>query len=126
MNQIYAYVDGSDLHEVENLLLPRFSDFIAKWGVPSAAVVNDKLARSEIHQSQDLPDWNIGLNFDVETLSPARIEELLKFLADLVTRTGREFAIGVWHQNEGLGEDLFFIDAEFDSRILALLTELLQ
>lgn len=126
MNQIYAYVDGSDLHDVEALLLPQLADFISAWGIPSATIVNDKLPRTSDLRNQDLPDWNMGLNFEVETFSADKMGELLIFLANAAASIKREFVIGVWYQNEGISEDLCFVDSEVDPESLPLLASVLN
>ncbi|PHN25161.1 hypothetical protein AO242_12840 [Pseudomonas sp. ICMP 561] len=59
----------------------------------------------------DLPDWNLGLNFSTSTLSEAVANELVSFLIRLSQQTDREFVIGVWRTNGEISDDLMFIGA---------------
>ena len=62
MDVLYAYVDGSDLEEIEHRLEKRFADFIQAWKVGGVSLVNDRDNDSPGENSSDLPDWTLGLN----------------------------------------------------------------
>ena len=93
---VFVYVDGYDLAEVEDQLVDRLKEFVSAWGIATARVVNDKLERTPDLGEDDLPAWNLGLNFAIDTLPREKIQELVRFLSTLAKETGREFVIGHW------------------------------
>ena len=64
----------------------------------------------------DLPDWDLGLNFDLPDppLEPEGwfddVERIVMFFAELRSTTGRDFVIGVADNERGFSEDLFSIN----------------
>ncbi len=117
MPALYVYVDGSDLAEVETNLMQRFTQFSRDWGVPTVRVVNDKYPHTDDLKEDDLPQWNLGLNFDVEQLPREKIESLVLFLQMAAKETQREFAIGV------KGEDWCFVGQESPQNSVEFLAE---
>jgi hypothetical protein len=111
MLNFYVYVDGADLERYEAPLKQAFSEFSAKLGL-GATVINDKYPRTPDLGPEDLPDWNLGLNFCTSTLSEAVATELVSFLIKLSQQTDREFVIGLWHPNKQISDDLMFIGAD--------------
>lgn len=126
MPQVFVYVDGSDLQEVEALLLEKFQEFSQTWGVGSVKVVNDKLPRTSDLGPYDLPDWNLGINMEVNNLPRNKIEELLEFLSRLSTESGREFVIGEWRASTGISEDWCFAGKSIQQRNVEFLAGQLQ
>lgn len=123
MKQIYAYVDGSDLDDIEHMLVERFEAFAASWSGGAARVVNDKFPRTADLREADLPDWNIGLNFPAASLSVQRLDELLTFLSRVAADTEQEFIIGEWVLERGISEDLAFIGSEVRQESVQFLWE---
>ena len=117
MITLYAYVDGSDLADLEAGLVKRFTEFVAEWNIPTARVVNVRRQPSAGLREGDLPDWNLGLNFTVERLPRHKIQELVRFLSRLAKETGRDFAIGSG------GEDWFSLGPEPRGNVVEQLAE---
>lgn len=118
MITLFAYVDGYDLAELEADLLQHFNEFVRGWGVSTARVINSRPAPSAHLSEDDLPVWNLGLNFTVDRLPREKIKELVKFLSTLARRTGRTFNIG-----GPAGEDWFSIGPEPKENVVELLAE---
>jgi hypothetical protein len=123
MSQIYVYVDGSNLWNVEELLITRFQKFLTTWGVDSARVINEKYPRTPDLHAEDLPDWNLGINLDVVNLSRSRIEELVKFLNELATESDCEFVIGTANFETGITDDLCFVGRNVKPQTVGFLVE---
>ena len=62
MFNFYVYVDGADLDQCESTLVQALSQFAATSKL-AAKVVNDRHSRTPDLGPEDLPDWNLGLNF---------------------------------------------------------------
>ena len=117
---LFAYVDGNDLHDVESVLMERLTSFIDSrtWVCTDAKVVNQHGDPNDPSLGpEDLPDWDIGLNFalpDAGAETPgwyADIKATAQFLGQLHTETGRDFIIGIGDTSTGISEDLFFVDS---------------
>ncbi len=117
MNVLYVYVDGSDLSDLEDSLLQFFETFLLSWGVQGARVINDKFERTPDLRPEDLPDWNLGLNLEFDSLPKPKLEELIRFLSELARKTGREFVIGCWDSESQISEDWCFIGEDSDLQI---------
>jgi hypothetical protein len=117
MLALYAYVEGSDIADIEIDLFSRFSAFVAGWGVGTAHVVNVKRPRSPNLRDGDLPDWDLGLNFTVDHLPREKIQELVRFLSKSAKDTGREFVIGA------RGEDWCSVGTDPRANVVELLAE---
>lgn len=126
MLQIYAYVDGSDLHNIENLLLDRFQEFSKTWGVDSVRVVNDKYPRTPDLSPEDFPDWNLGINVEFENISRNELEALVCFLSNAAAESKREFVIGIYFPEKHISEDLCFIGSEVKQENIDFLAEQLK
>ena len=117
---LYAYVDGSDLHDTESALMERLSAFIASrsWVCTDTKVVNQRGSTDDPSLGpDDLPDWDIGLNFalpDPRAETPgwfADVEDTVRFLGQLHVDTGRDFIVGTGDTTTGIAEDLFFVQS---------------
>ncbi len=115
---MYAYVDGSDLHEVADLLDQRFSDFLASrtWACPDAWTVDQRQSDDDSSlRPGDLPDWELGINVTLPDPGQERlgwfkdIEAVVLFLGTLHKETGRCFVIGIADNKTGVADDLFFV-----------------
>ena len=121
----YAYVDGSDLHDIENLLVAEFNAFISsqRWVSPNVNLVN-QVYELELNAPEDcLPDWFIGLNIGLAKPQDADwfqdIEAVINFLGGMNDKTGREFVVGVADKETGFTHDLMFVDDScFDLEVL--------
>lgn len=125
MLKVFAYVDGSDLDEVSSQLVEVFTNFLDTWGVSSARLVNDKFPRTADLRDDDLPEWNLGLNFDAERLSPIEFDQLISFLSRTAAETPREFVIGGYRPKSQFAEDWGVIDTHFEPPTLQFLRDLL-
>jgi hypothetical protein len=114
---LFAYVDGFDLDGVAAELDARLEQFVRgrSW-VTVATVVNQRRLEDASLRNGDLPDWDLGLNIELPDVGEERpgwfgdLEETLGFLAQLHSRTGRDFVLGVYDSQNGITEDLFSID----------------
>lgn len=84
MLRVYAYLDGCDLDEVSSKLVEAFTNFLPTWDVSSARLIHDKFPRTADLHDNDLPEWNLGLNFEAERLSPTQFDQLIFFLSRTV------------------------------------------
>ena len=117
---LFAYVDGNDLHDVESVLMERLASFIDSraWVCTDAKVVNQHGDPDDPSlDPEDLPDWDIGLNFtlpDPGAETPGwftDIEATAQFLGQLHMDTTRDFIIGIGDTSTGISEDLYFVDS---------------
>ena len=125
---LYAYVDGSDLHDVEDMLIARLGKFVGsrEWVCSDVVIVNQHGDPNDPSLGpDDLPDWDLGLNLalpDPGVEQPgwfADIESTAQLLGQLHAQTGRDFIIGIGDSERGISEDLFFVDsAEPDVSVL--------
>jgi len=115
---LYAYVDGSDLHDVADHLIARFNAFIESraWVSPRVLFVNQVRELEEGVDPEFLPDWELGLNIDLPERSqrhPRWFEDVratVSFLGELHQETGRDFVVGLGDNEAGFGEDYMFVD----------------
>ena len=122
---IYIYVDGSDLDDVADLLLKRFAE-IART-LPQARVVDDRFERTPDMDPDDFPDWNLGLNFDLDRASISLVPGLLESVRSLAKESDRDFVVGYYDKHSKIDEDIGFIQPAKDfSRICSFLELLAQ
>ena len=116
----YAYVDGSDLTELEDLLVNRLNDFVSSrtWTCRNVHLVNQKGDPNDPSLGpEDLPDWELGINFTMPNDSDSQVtwiddvEETVLFLAQLHTETDRDFVIGLGDAERGISQDLMFVSS---------------
>jgi hypothetical protein len=116
----YAYVDGFDLEAVAAEIEERCDAFVPErhWRWRTPRVVNQRLEIDERHTSNDLPEWELGINIDLPdpgAESPgwfSDVEAIATFLGTLHSRTGRDFVIGIADREHGYTEDLFAVQSE--------------
>lgn len=108
MLNFYVYVDGSDLDQCEIDLTCAFSEFAARFG-HEASFVSDKYPRTPDMHPDDLPEWNLGINFLTTELKTESCDQLISFLRRLAQETGRDFVIGLWHEDRRISDDLMFV-----------------
>jgi len=113
---LYAYVDGSDLDDVETLLLGEFQTFARgrSWS-RSTWVVNQRQPSTSPEKYGDLPNWDLGLNHELPDPGDEvpgwfeEVEAIALFLGALAEKSGREFVIGIRDNGTGSADDLFFV-----------------
>jgi hypothetical protein len=115
---LYAYVEGNDLDdvvadEIVGLAGALISDTSWRFGTPW--LVNQRHDDDPSLGPDDLPDWELGLNFDLP--DPHKeppgwfvdVQRIAVFCGKLHTLTGRGFVIGIADNHRGYSEDLFYI-----------------
>ena len=60
---IYVYVDGYDLHDVSVSIKRRLGEISDSF--PQLRVIDDRFEKTPDMHPDDLPTWNLGLNFDL-------------------------------------------------------------
>lgn len=118
---LYAYVDGFDLQDVADEIESLCDEFVAdrSWHFRTPTVVNQRLDSDDRHTSNDLPEWELGINMDLpdQGCEPlgwfSDVEAIARFLGTLHERTGREFVIGIADLQHGYSEDLFTVNTEY-------------
>jgi len=116
---LYAYVDGSDLTDVAEPIERQLQLFVdtEQWFGTRPVVINQRSPDSDTH-SDDLPDWDLGLNLALpdpgaESLNWFReLEMIARHLGRLHARFQRDFVIGISDNVTGQVEDLFFVDSD--------------
>ena len=76
--QIYIYVDGSDLWDVVETIKNRIIEYIGN-NDSRIRFIDDRYERTEDMHEDDLPDWNLGVNYFLDTLTKDEITELMHF-----------------------------------------------
>jgi hypothetical protein len=116
---LYAYVHGSDLHDVAANIERRIQEFIeaTTWHHDPPWLVNQRRDDDPSLGPGDLPDWDLGLNLNLPdpTAAPAGwfddVQRIARFLGQLHDETGREFIIGIGDTTRPwFSEDLLLVD----------------
>jgi hypothetical protein len=126
-HNLYAYVHGSDLEDVADMLDARFAEFVESrpWVAGRVSVVNQQHGEETCMQPGDLPLWDLGLNLELPDPGTeptgwfADVEAVAQFLGTLHRECGRDFVIGIADTATGITDDLF--DVSTDSPDLAKL-----
>jgi hypothetical protein len=87
----YIYADGSDLDGVSSELRARIEAFVAPYKGRVRVVDQHKKGKKD---SVDIPDWDLGVNFESEALTDAEKKDLLLFFQSLSAEFGRDFVVG--------------------------------
>jgi len=125
MLRVYAYVDGNDLDEIDEQMTEVFANFLPNWSVSSTRLINDKSPRTPDLRDDDLPDWNLGLNFAVERLTLTEFDQLISFLSRTAVETQREFVIGGYEPSSQFAEEWGFIGTHVEPSKLQFLRDIL-
>ena len=116
---LYAYVDGTDLDDVAVAIereLVALADS-SGWVASRPIVVNQKSMHAG-SRPDDLPDWDLGVNLTLPEpeFEPtdwfADIERVVARLAQLHSKFGRDFVIGIADNASGVADELFHIESE--------------
>jgi len=105
----YIYVDGYDLHEVAPLLKRRLAEIAGR--VSGVRVIDDRFERTPDLQPEDLPVWNLGLNFDLGAERAGLIRGVIESIRALSEESGRDFAVGYYDRVLKMDEDIGFIES---------------
>jgi hypothetical protein len=120
MYRLYAYADSSDLAKHESTLVAAFSGFALGWQVAEVLLTNRRLPQDT---DDALPDWNIGLRVNVETLTRENVEQLLAFLAELSYEVGLPFVVGTWRNRKVGTTDLCVVDRQIPDGVVGDILE---
>jgi hypothetical protein len=105
----YIYVDGYDLQDVAALIKQRLTEIASHF--PEIRVIDDRFDRTPDLRPEDLPVWNLGLNFDLGVASTTYVPRLLESVRALSRESGRDFAVGYCDRVSKIDEDIGFIEA---------------
>lgn len=104
----YILTDGFDLEECARHIAERTEQFIAPYA-GRALFINDRIENPS--QSDDYPEWNLGIQFEFDALTPSERRDLILFFHQLSAEIGRSFVFGGQRAKEDESEDWHFIDA---------------
>ncbi|MFO0570323.1 MAG: hypothetical protein U0263_32070 [Polyangiaceae bacterium] len=116
MHTLYAYVHGSDLDDIAELLLRDLQTFVRQtpWKTAEPSVVSQRSPADPTLASGDVPDWDLGLNLPLPLGPSTAIDDavtIAQHLVELRARVSRDFVIGLHDDRTGATEDLFFVDS---------------
>lgn len=106
---IYIYVDGSNLQEIHKEFRSKITQFIESEDI---VLVDDLYPRDDTMNEDDLPDWNLGVNFDPQQFTDEKLELILAFFHGLAGTSGREFSVGYYDHKNGINQDFGTIEKE--------------
>jgi len=119
-NVLLAYVDGFDLDGIADQLQMRFDDFVSSrtWNAVEVSVVNMRQPRNPEDSPEDLPQWDLGLNFTLPDRGEKNeiwkedVHATVDFLSTLNEEFGRDFVIAVHDRVRGFNEDVASVASE--------------
>ena len=119
ISTFYIYAEGYDLDEIALDLHLQIEAFIAPYGGRVRLVDQ----RQEEANSTDSPNWDLGVNFEIDALTDVERKDILLFFQSLSGAFGRDFIIGGVSLH-GQADDCLAISAgeSLDSAIDLLLT----
>jgi hypothetical protein len=92
ISTFYIYADGADLEDIAFEMRARIEKFIEPY--QGRVRVVDQREEKEKEESPELPDWDLGVNFEIESLSDVEKKDLLLFFHSLSAEFGRDFILG--------------------------------
>ena len=104
----YILTDGFDLDDCAGHIAERTENFIAPYA-GRTSFINEQSSSSS--QPDDYPEWNLGIQFEFDALSPSERRDIILFFYQLSTEIGRSFVLGGRRANGDESEDWHFIDA---------------
>ena len=117
ISTFYIYADGNDLDDSAAEVRSRIETFVEPYR--GRVRVVDQRADDV---ATELSDWDLGVNFEFESLTNAEKKDLLLFFHCLSADFGRDFIVG-GALPHGLSEDFVSISAaESLERAIDLLT----
>jgi len=109
------------LEDVADQIRRGIAEFIGQF-TGRVRLIEDRFPRTPDLRKNDLPTWNLGVNFKLNELELTEIARLLRFFQRLSEETSRDFAVGYYDANAKIGEDIGFIERgrQLDSIVRAL------
>ena len=90
ISTFYIYAEGYDLDEIALDLHLQIEAFIAPYDGRVRLVDQ----RQEKASSTDLPNWDLGVNFEIDALTDVERKDILLFFQGLSGEFGRDFIVG--------------------------------
>ena len=120
---VYIYVDGYDLHDVAVSIKRRLDEIATSF--PQVRVIDDRFERTPDLHPDDLPTWNLGLNFGADRDSAGLTRGVLEQIRSLSRDSGRSFAVGYFDRVSKIDEDIGFIEPDTEcGEIISVLESL--
>lgn len=108
MRWLYIRVDGSDLSACEKALMIEFENLAVRLHALEPKVVNFQHPKTPDMSPQDLPDWDTGLDLNLEAITKSQAIAMVSSLQQIAAETKRDFVVGVTNEL-GITEDIVFI-----------------
>ena len=105
ISTFYIYAEGNDLDGIAAEVRLRVEAFIEPY--QGRVRVVDRRAKAV---SSDLPDWDLGVNFEFQSLTDVEKKDLLLFFQCLSAEFDRDFILG-GALSHGLSEDFVSLSA---------------
>lgn len=109
ISKIYIYVDGSDLEEIEQPLSREINDWLYREKI-IGQLVNTQHERTSDLKEDDFPDWDLGINIDIEVLPT--LGKIMSDLYKLACLYNRDFVVGYYDSKNRITEDISFFGSE--------------
>jgi hypothetical protein len=120
---IYIYFDGSDLHEIAEDFREEMKSLSERYHF--LIFVDNLHPKEPDMEEDDLPDWDMGINFDLADPSEEELKELLSFFSGITDKYDHGFAVGYYEKKTGMNEDIGFLEKGKDfAGILGVLKQL--
>ena len=108
MRWLYIRVDGSDLSACEKILMIELKDLAVRLHELEPKLVNFQHPKASDMSPQDLPDWDIGLDLNLEAITKNQAKAIALNLQQIAVETKRDFVVGLKNEH-GITEDIIFI-----------------
>ena len=108
MRWLYIRVDGSDLSACEKTLMIELKDLAVRLHELEPKLVNFQHPKTSDMSPQDLPDWDIGLDLNLEAITKNHAKAIAFNLQQIAVETKRDFVVGLTNEH-GITEDIIFI-----------------
>lgn len=108
MRWLYIRVDGSDLSACEKSLMIEFEYLAARLHELEPKLVNFQHPKTPEMSPKDLPDWDIGLDLNLEAITKNHATAIASSLQQIAVETKRDFVVGLTNEF-GITEDIIFI-----------------
>jgi hypothetical protein len=107
--QIYIYADGSDLWDIVGTIKSRITEY-TRNDDNRIKLIDDRYDKTADMHEDDLPDWNLGVNYTLGTLTTNETFELMQLFQKLSVDTECDFAVGYFDTVTKIDEDIGFIE----------------
>lgn len=106
---IYIYIEGSDLDNIAKPIENELSLWLSKINF-KASIINQKYERTPDLKSDDLADWDFGLNFFLSEIDD--LDNLVNYIFEIAIKYKRNFIIGYFLDKPKISEDISFFGFE--------------